>query len=359
MKIAFLADFITGRSHLSEFTDETWSLLLSVLRESKLLAAAYFAYYESDKTSCIPHWVWRHMQSAAKLAERQKKQVLFECTQMSAILEAEGVTPVFLKGAAYALAGTANSQGRFLNDIDVWVKREYLLKAEAALLSAGWKHEEMTEYDDHYYRDLAHELPPFFHPIRGTVLDLHHNLYLPISGKAPDINLYTHASVLCAKGRVFRREAMVLHSVIHLMLNEDVSRGFRDLFDLHLLLSAPDSSELIERTVALAEQDNKLFELGCCFYMLRLFFNTAVPDPFALNLLRGSWQTYLCKHIYPNAVVPDHSALTHGVTKFAKYVVYWRGHILKMPIITFLKHVVVKSCLGIMGLVFGKDSART
>ena len=52
--------------------------------------------------------------------------------------------------------------------------------AEQLLLHAGWSHMKADEYDQHYYREWMHELPPLQHKERGTVVDLHHGI-LPVT----------------------------------------------------------------------------------------------------------------------------------------------------------------------------------
>ncbi|WP_297822971.1 nucleotidyltransferase family protein [uncultured Paraglaciecola sp.] len=172
------------------FDLDTWQSVILVLREEKLLATLYHLALETAVFEHYPEFAQRHLYSASIYARRQSKQIFYEALLLQELLEKNGVTPIFLKGANYTLRSSRNSQGRICSDIDVLVKVEELDSCESLLLSQNWHSEKLTQYDEQYYRQWAHEIPPLIHPFRGTVLDVHHNLYLPISGRSPKIELF-------------------------------------------------------------------------------------------------------------------------------------------------------------------------
>ena len=118
------------------------------------------------------------------------------------------------------------------------VPRERIDEVEHALVSAGWVGAEIDEYDQRYYRQWAHEIPPFQHPERETVVDVHHTIAPLTSRVRPNAAALFAASVPLAdpRLRVLGPADMVLHSTVHLF-NDDVGKPLRDLVDLDDLLA--------------------------------------------------------------------------------------------------------------------------
>ena len=85
---------------------------------------------------------------------------------------------VLLKGAAYILQGLEFSRGRMPNDVDLLVRRSDLDETESSLLLAGWESETTDAYDQRYYREWSHELPPMRFPGHALEIDLHHTCLL-------------------------------------------------------------------------------------------------------------------------------------------------------------------------------------
>ena len=83
---------------------------------------------------------------------------------------------VLLKGTAYVAAGLKAGEGRSIGDLDILVARDDLPQVEAALLAAGWEWVKPDPYDDAYYRDHMHELPPLIHKLRDRMIDVHHTI---------------------------------------------------------------------------------------------------------------------------------------------------------------------------------------
>ena len=96
------------------------------------------------------------------------------------------VPVVLLKGGAYVMAGLPAGRGRLMSDLDILVPRERLPEVEGALSARGWETLEADSYDDYYYRNWTHELPPMRHRDRNTELDVHHTILPPLGSLKPD-----------------------------------------------------------------------------------------------------------------------------------------------------------------------------
>ena len=127
--------------------------------------------------------------------------------------------------------------GRSIGDLDIMVPRAVLGAVEAALLAAGWEWVKPDPYDDAYYREHMHELPPLIHRERDRMIDVHHTILPLTAGVTPDAAALVADSVLLADGlRTFSPEDMVLHGVAHLFADGDLAGGLRNLWDQDRLL---------------------------------------------------------------------------------------------------------------------------
>ena len=340
-----------------KFSLRTWQQVIRVLREAKLLASFAAVAAQHELLPQYPFYARRHLVSALVYAERQAQQIRFECTELQNLFASAGIDAVFLKGAAYTLAQTSNSRGRICSDLDVLVRREQLAQAEALLKQHSWRSDQLTDYDERYYRQWAHEIPPLVHLHRGTVLDVHHNLYLPISGRSADMTLFFGQLQQTTYGlSVLAPHAMVLHSIIHLFTNEDTSSAMRDLWDLYLLIRAVDQAEFWSQLIALARASGFETELRHCLATLQHYFaddylvKAYGVDAGAVIARRSLWRS----HVLPAAMVAEHPLVLRWRHKVAKQLVYLHGHWMKMPLTVLLKHIVIKSSLGLRDKIFGK-----
>ena len=67
---------------------------------------------------------------------------------------------LLLKGGGYVAAGLPPGTGRRVADIDVLVPRADLARVEQLLRDHGWEFPDLDPYDERYYREWMHELPP-------------------------------------------------------------------------------------------------------------------------------------------------------------------------------------------------------
>ena len=334
-----------------------WESLLFVLKTSRLEAYLAFILHNSKAWDNIPEQIQAHLSAAMVYAQRQNDQMFHEGHEIHDLLIAKGVTPVFLKGAAYILAATNNGQGRLCSDIDLLVKKNELATSETALRNNFWYHKTITDYDDKYYREYAHEIPPLYHLTRGTVLDLHHNLFLPVSGKAPPLEQFWQGVTRQECGLyTLEPAAMFMHSIIHLMLNEEVVYGFRDIVDLKCLAQQYDSDGFWQRVQQLAAVSHFETELKVVLTLLNTWFDSAYPISLPEGKLNRSKLQLLVK-IYKYALIPEHPALHSVSSGLARFVVFVRGHSMKMPPKVLLKHFSIKLWSGIHNWFRGDSTA--
>ncbi|MDP4528103.1 nucleotidyltransferase family protein [Alkalimonas delamerensis] len=340
--------------------EQHWPLMVRLLRKHQLLARYGHWFRQAGVFEQLPHYAQHHLRNAEILASKQQHQVVFEAAELVSLLAPLGVCPVFLKGAAYSLAFEASvGSGRTYSDIDVLVPKEQITAVEQRLALHGYYGEAMTAYDQHYYRRWTHEIPPIRHHSRGTVLDIHHNLIPPISGRAPDMAVFLQQLVQSPQGfQVLALPAMTLHSLVHLLFNEEFKHGFRDLTDLHLLFGQFRQADDWQQLLQLAQQTGFLFELFLACRYCKQLLGTSFPEFFLDELAaqqRNQLHQALLDFIFLRVLCPRHPVTDGWQHRLADQLSWLRGHWLKMPLSVLLWHTAVKSSRAVMMAVLGKS----
>ena len=119
---------------------------------------------------------------------------------------------------------------------------------EAALIAAGWEWVKPDPYDDAYYRQWMHELPPLIHRDRDRMIDVHHSI-LPLTARPkPDAAALLADSIPISEGslkglRILSPTDRICHAAAHMLADGDLSGGLRNLWDIHCLLTDLAPSE--------------------------------------------------------------------------------------------------------------------
>lgn len=350
-----LVDIIKSPSVLADFTLAQWNDLVFILRREKLLARVYMLLSEESLVYLIPKPALKHFSNAVKMSRKQALVARREAENLTASLSDKARYIVFLKGAAYSLSNSPAALGRIYADIDIVVPKESLKRIEEFLTVFGWYSEELDDYDEHYYRQWAHEIPPMSHSSRGTVLDIHHNLVPPVSGKHIDIeNFISSYSENIDGVTVLKEPAKFFHSAIHLFFNDDMTSAFRDMTDLYLMCRFQPSSFFDE---LLRIVDDYGFEKECmlALYFLQTRYDVVFPkrvltrlDKFKKNANR--WELSLLARL----IEPKHKLLVQGESSLLQFVGEMRGHWLKMPVHVLIYHTGMKFWRFIVKSLFGK-----
>ncbi len=329
-----------------------WDTLISQARRGDILARLYAVLQQNQLLVKVPESVAKHLISAWALAQKHERVLRWEVNRIQHALYATGIPIVLLKGAAYMMRDLPVARGRFYADIDIMVPKVSLPVVERALLIHGWLTAKTDDYDQRYYRKWMHEIPPMRHRRRQTVIDVHHHI-LPETTKAqPDAKKLFDASIPVSDDESLRTlmpADMVLHSATHLFYEGELDHGLRDLLDLHelFLIYGDDESfwmQLIERAKEL-ELTRPLY------YALRYtqrFLKTPIPKHRMQQVAaEGPNQLVLSlmDALYKRALVPVHSSCDIYLTGLARWLLYIRGHYLRMPLYLLIPHLVRKAVI--------------
>lgn len=246
---------------VATLTSGDWSALISVARAEVLLGTLAHRL----EGQAMPVAVTAELAAVRAAAGQAQVHALWEAEMCRRALAPLGITPVLLKGTAYAAARLPNAAGRQIGDLDILVPRARLDEVEAALMDAGWEWVKDDPYDQGYYRRWMHELPPLIHKHRDRMIDVHHSILpltarpqidagllidraeaLPLPRRFPDNfdlddpdpgEVDPDADAAAVAGlAVLGPFDMLHHCAAHLFADGDMAGGLRNLWDFHCLV---------------------------------------------------------------------------------------------------------------------------
>lgn len=329
-----------------------WDLLLRQARAANLLARLDYLFQKNDVTG-VPAQVATHIEGAAVTAAQHRLAVEWEIDHVRKALASSDLPLLLLKGAAYTAADLPASRGRTFSDIDILVPKARINEAEAAMIMHGWASTHHDEYDQRYYREWMHELPPMQHGRRMTVVDVHHAILPETAASKPD-SAKLIAAAVAVPGRpgvhVLQPVDMVIHSACHLFHEEELDKGLRDLTDLDALLR--HFAEQPDFWPRLAERARELDLARPVFYAMRYtsrMLETPVPQE-ATRLLASSGPVSpllgLMDTLYERALLPIHASCKDGLTGAARRALFLRAHWLRMPPGLLVRHLAHKAAIA-------------
>ena len=286
--------------------------------------------------------------SARVHADYHHRMITWEVDRLTRVMDCLTGPIILLKGAAYKALELDFSKGRLASDVDILLPREQLLQAERVLLDAGWEPMKQDQYEQHYYREWSHELPPLQHKERGTVVDLHHNI-LPSTARAkPDADRLINASRPMGDGRLFALCPVdsVLHRVAHLFFDGDLQNGLRELVDIHELIGAySEGNSFWDDLVSRARELDLARPLYYALYCCRSLLKTEIPEtvfresqrhaPF--TLLRQFMQWLMARQLRP----PELDA-REPLRSVSGWLLFLRSHWLRMPPLLLARHLLTQ-----------------
>jgi|TARA_R100001244_G_scaffold44182_2_gene39753 hypothetical protein len=313
--------------------NDQWPELISIARAESLIGT--LAHRLKDVT--VPDRVRAILQDAAEAHDLARQQALWEADCARRALADYPGKIVLMKGTAYVAADLAAGVGRSIGDLDIMVAREDLSVVEAALLDAGWEWVKPDPYDDRYYRDYMHELPPLIHRERDRMIDVHHTT-LPLTARpTPDARAILDSAIALDNGlRVMAPTDMVLHSIAHLFADGDLAGGLRNLWDINLLVRqfAETDEEFWTDLNVRAKTHGLIKETQRALRLAARLYDTPVYR-------FSAGHTQFSDYLYARRLLArdGYGRETRKWTRFAFYV---RSHWLRMPPLMLARHLWTK-----------------
>ncbi|RDH44778.1 nucleotidyltransferase domain-containing protein [Zooshikella ganghwensis] len=334
---------------------------LHLAKQSGLLATLGYRLKEAGLLSAVPEKARRTILGVMHFSDYLSQMAQWEVNRLQRTLK-DVNDIVLLKGAAYIAQKIPGLQGRYLSDVDILVPEEQVNQVEHHLLQAGWEsHKPASGYDDYYYRQWMHEIPPLRHRFRSVDVDLHHRILPRTSRLNPDPDLLLSAAQPCLKAgiKVLSAEDQFLHSCIHLFYDSELKNRLRDLVDLDVLFrffSKKDENfnqKLLERAHQLGVQ--RPFYYGLTF--TKTILKTPIPDEVFLPAQQykpNIFINFIMSKWLPLALLPIecNSYLSSINRQISIWGFYMRSHWLRMPPFLLTKHLITKTWMRLGGNVY-------
>jgi hypothetical protein len=326
-------------------------LLLRSLRRVRLLGRLACQLRQADLLRQLPVTVIDQLDSARVMSEARMRLVSWELAQLARVLRPDPQRPVvLLKGAAYMRLGLPNVAGRFLTDVDLLVAESQLRPMEALLQDAGWETAPLSSYDDRYYRDWTHEIPPLRHVEREIEVDLHHGILQRTARLRPDAALLlAGAQPAGADGfMVLAPVDLLLHVATHLFYSSEMDDALRELVDIDQLARhfARQDPAFWSGFAARATQ---LDLRRPAYYALRYssrWLDTPVPMEVVHALApRGpaALAVSVMDRLVAHALFPRHPEQPAATSALARLLLLARTQWIRMPPWLLLRHLMHKT----------------
>lgn len=340
-----------GQCQPSQLSLEQWNLLLQQGRSAQVLGTLAARLKQRQQWAQVPEDARWPLQAALVVAEKYRRDALAEVNHLLPVFNALEQPLILLKGAAYALSERPFAQGRTFSDLDVLVCADVLPKLESMLTWYGWRGIPLSRYDQRYYRQWMHEIPPLRHQTRHTVIDIHHAL-LPLTARlkpAPPL-LMQELQPLANQAWVLSDRDQLLHSATHLFMDSELNHSVRDLLDFDGLVRTLQLNT--EQWHGVIERARQMDLLPPLYYALRysqaLLF-TPIPQG-VIHQCRHYWQPRypaLMDWLFKRSIRAPHPSTAKPLNRLAGQLLFVRGHYLRMPLELLICHLGYKAWLSL------------
>ena len=342
---------------IEQLTESEWDLIVRQARKAMVLARLHGVLKKQQLLSQIPKVVFKHLESATVHAEKQLNDLFWEVRHIAQVSEQLDFPVLLLKGAAYGVKGYIASEGRIFSDIDLLVPKKRISEAEKQLMLKGWASGKKDAYDQRYYRQWMHEIPPLRHMFRGSVIDLHHNILPPTTKACPNAErlLESAESIEGFKNlKTLSQLDLIIHSAVHLFYDGELDHGCRDLLDLDALMREFLLENNVVESKALSSRAKELGLQRAVFYATRYtsrILKTPVIGIGGANDVGkpGKITLSVMDFLFVRALMPDHPSCDDRWTGLARWLLYIRSHWLRMPMYLLLPHLLRKSWMRLKG----------
>lgn len=330
---------------MSKWRNSDWSLMIRQARRANLLSRVTVNGVDVPAKAAI------HLDNAVIVAKANARSVRVEVEDIHQLLHSNDIPFVLLKGAAYLYAGLDFGKRRVYSDVDIMVRKSDLTKAEGLFIRHGWMTTKLNAYDQKYYREWMHELPPLRHMKRQSSLDVHHTIVPPTSVYDLDVDkLWESRQPINGFDGMFTLSNvdMVLHSAVHLFSDGDFDNGIRDLSDITCMIR-----EFAEHDDFWSSLNARAAEIGLSvplFYAVRYskkYLKLDVPDDVMSRCQEmagiAQYKLALMDAMFEIGLLPKHESCQNRFSSIGMFILFVRSHYLRMPLHQLVPHLLRKA----------------
>ena len=87
-----------------------------------------------------------------------------------------------------------------------------------------------------------------------------------------------------------------------------------------------------------------------------MLFNTPLPNNLPSLAHESAVKNHFEQYCFKNIFTPNHSSVANFHTKISRFILYWRGHLMRMPLTLLVPHLIKKSIKRIQDIGKHDDS---
>jgi hypothetical protein len=334
------------RDPLASYSGPEWERILTEALTGALLGV--IEERVKGEAARLPKAVREQLEGVAAVADYNRRLLSWEVNRIALALKDVKGPVVLLKGAAYHMRGLEGVKGRLASDVDILVPKDQIAETEAALRLAGWVPLQYGAYNEHYYREWMHEIPPLQNVERGTYIDVHHTI-LPETGRLrPDTErLFANAEALPGTGlHTLSPADMVLHTIVHCFQDGDLNSRLRDLYDIHgLLTDFGREPGFWDKLFEASDAHGFSRPLFYGLYFAERLFGTVLPPEVRARARRHAPVMPVMaamRFMVPRALMPPRLEGLPVSFHVSRFCLFLRSHWLKMPPLMLMRHLFTK-----------------
>ena len=261
----------------------SWEHVVELANNHLLSTALWAALRKNNLIGDLPEDLVRYLQGLYSLNSERNSQLREQLLEAVKALNAIGIEPVLLKGAAHLVLDIyVDPSVRIMSDIDLLFEPCQVDEAYSCLVKLGYKHDDMS-LDD--YGINHHHLPPLFRPEDYATLEIHRNLmegYAEILSTSEVLKFAVPIELNGLSMKMLSPTHRILHNIIHCQLiDRHYMKGVMPLRSLHeAMIEGEYHSQRIDWPLIVRKlvENGKHRVIYSYLFMANKLFNVPFPE---------------------------------------------------------------------------------
>ncbi|NQU51927.1 MAG: nucleotidyltransferase family protein [Bacteroidetes bacterium] len=226
-----------------------WENIVKLSSGQFVLPALYLQLKRNGLLPDLPEDLVEYLEEITDLNRKRNLAILEQVKEITSILHAQHISPVFLKGVAHVLAGLyVDIAERMIGDIDFLVPEDKMVEAADLLIKQGYV--PLVEYKPEMFSELKH-FPRLQNFKKPAAVEIHKEVLNPgyqklfrgfeiLQDKQPVVTIQNQAFIPSVSN-------MIIHNVFNAQINDKAYYYddilLRQMYDLCLLSLKADIIE--------------------------------------------------------------------------------------------------------------------
>jgi len=218
----------------------SWEAVVYAASNQFVLPAWHIKMEGAGLLDEMPEELKIHVGEITNLNRRRNQLIIDQANQIAGLLNAKGISPVFLKGTAHLLLGLYADIGeRMIGDIDFLVRDNEILQAAESVKSLGF--EPLTKYNAQLHSEMKH-FPRMVNYDYPAAVEIHREVMNPPNHKyLGAANILDHPMAIGGNRGIYVPDYknLLIHNMVNVQINDksysNATVHLRQSYDLFLL----------------------------------------------------------------------------------------------------------------------------